>query len=146
MKIGLISCSKKKQNKDGPAYRVYSASTLFNKAYGYAVKNYDKVMILSAKYALIIPDRWIEPYDETLSKMSKGDRFEWATKVINRITAIFPEGAELYLHAGARYREHLTAALPRYGFKCFVPLEGLGIGEQLKWYTDRMQGLKQTTL
>jgi len=48
---------------------MYSASDLFSKAYSYAVKNYDFVVILSAKYGLLFLDDKIEPYELTLINM-----------------------------------------------------------------------------
>lgn len=54
--LGLISCTKSKQNYPCNASAMYQASDLFRKAYSYATKNYDVVAILSAKYGLLLPD------------------------------------------------------------------------------------------
>jgi methionyl-tRNA formyltransferase len=68
--LGLVSCAKSKRSYPCTAKEMYQPSDLFRKAYGYAVKRYDLVAILSAKYGLLLPDEVIEPYDLTLNMMS----------------------------------------------------------------------------
>jgi hypothetical protein len=145
-KIGLISCSKKKRDGPGPAYHVYSASTLFSKAFEYAVRNYDVIYILSAKYGVIIPSMWIAPYDETLSKMTPSERMRWSEEVVSKFRFTAPSNAQFFFHAGKLYREHVIPRLERRGFECHTPLEGMGIGQQLQWYTNRLKELSQTKL
>nr|WP_181741900.1 DUF6884 domain-containing protein [Thermoactinomyces mirandus] len=49
---------------------MYSASTLFRKAFSCCKDCYDQIYILSAKYGLLKPDEEIESYDVTLYNMS----------------------------------------------------------------------------
>jgi len=145
-KVGLISCSKKKQDKGGPAHRLYSASTLFSKAYAYAQANYDVIYILSAKHGLIIPEMWIEPYDQMLAKMKSDDRVKWGREIVRVLNLRYSrDEVEFYFHAGMLYRKLVMNKLSFHGYRCFVPLEGLMIGQQLAWYTNRLKGLRQTT-
>ena len=83
--LGLISCTKSKQNYPCKASEMYSNSNLFRKAYAYATKNYDFVAILSAKYGLLFPDDEIEPYNLTLNNMKPLQRKEWAKKVFDQM-------------------------------------------------------------
>jgi len=89
---------------------MYSASDLFNKAYSYAVKNYDFVAILSAKYGLLF------------NQMKSRLRLEDFDKV--------------FFHAGRKYREYLIPKLQKIGICCEAPLKDPGIGKQKAWYKE----------
>ena len=137
--LGLISCTKSKQNYPCEASEMYSASDLFRKAYSYASKNYDFVAILSAKYGLLFPDDKIEPYDLTLNDMKSQQRKKWAERVFKQMNSRLKlrDFNRFFFHAGKRYREHLIPKLENMGIHCEVPLEHLGIGEQMAWYIER---------
>lgn len=137
--LGLVSCTKKKRSVTCTVREMYSSSQLFSKAYAYAVTNYDEVMILSAKHGLIDPDTVIEPYDATLNKMGKEERRKWAEGVNKQIYDRYfgTDMRFVFFHAGLRYREFLIPSLEMNGFECRVPLEGLGIGKQMKWYNEQ---------
>ena len=118
---------------------MYSPSSLFRKAYQYATKNYGMVVILSAKYGLLLPDDRIEPYDLTLTAMSKQQRKEWANNVFEQMRKRLDlkKIESAYFHTGKKYREHLIPMLESAGIKCIVPLEGLSFGQQLAWYNTK---------
>lgn len=136
--LGLISCTKSKQDYPCKASEMYQASALFRKAYSYATKNYDFVAILSAKYGLLFPDDKIEPYDLTLNTMKSQQRKKWAEKVFNQMKTRMGlrEFDGIFFHAGKKYREHLIPKLENMGINCETPLENLGIGKQKAWYKE----------
>ena len=136
--LGLISCTKSKQNYPCKASDMYSASDLFRKAYSYATKNYDFVAILSAKYGLLLPDDKIEPYDLTLNDISSRERKEWAETVFNQMRYMLrlEDLDKIFFHAGKKYREHLIPKLENIGIQCEIPLKNLGIGKQKAWYKE----------
>jgi len=117
---------------------MYQASDLFRKAYSYAIKNYDFVAILSAKYGLLFPDDKIEPYDLTLNDMKSSLRREWAERVFsqmkNRLS--LNDFGEVFFHAGEKYRHYLITKLENIGLQCEIPLKHLGIGKQKAWYKE----------
>lgn len=115
---------------------MYSASDLFRKAYAFAVKNYNFVAILSAKYGLVFLRDKIEPYDLTLNDMSTRQRKEWTENVFNQMKTKLQlrEFDKVFFHAGKKYREYLIPKLREIGIRCEVPLKGLGIGKQKAWY------------
>jgi hypothetical protein len=131
MKIGLVACVKAKQARPAPAGELY-ISPLFRKASAYCADHYDRWFILSAKYGLVRPDAVIEPYDLTLKDMPIGPRRLWARQVLAALETAGLIDEQFYLHAGDKYREFLEPRL-----RAVVPLEGLGIGRQLQWYTNR---------
>lgn len=136
--LGLISCTKKKQNYPCKASEMYSASDLFSKAYAYCKKNYDQIAILSAKYGLVFPDDVIEPYNLTLNKMSTEEVKAWSERVFKQMQdRIDLSGiGVVFFHAGNNYRKHLIPKLQSLGIGCIVPLGNLGIGKQLRWYKE----------
>jgi len=144
--LGLISCTKSKQDYHCNASEMYQASDLFKKAYSYATKNYDFVAILSAKYGLLFPDDEIEPYDLTLNNMSARQRKEWAEGVFSQMKKRLElkDLDKVFFHAGEKYREHLIPKLRNFGVSCDTPLKGLGIGKQKAWYKERCQASSST--
>ena len=137
MTLGLISCTKRKRNVPCQAREMYQPSTLFNMAYSYATHHYDSVAILSAKHGLILPTEQIEPYDTSLNSMRESERIRWAENVICQLAGKLPDGLanrKVFFHAGINYRRHLMPLLESKGITCHVPLQGLGIGQQMAWY------------
>lgn len=139
MKLGIVPCTKSKRNSPCKAYEMYSPSNLFRKAYQYATKNYDMVVILSAEYGLLLPDDEIEPYDLTLKTMTKQQCKDWANKVFKQMKKRLDldKIGSAYFHTGKKYREHLIPRLELAGKECIIPLEGLSFGQQLAWYITK---------
>lgn len=133
--IGIVACSKAKLPRPAPACDLYT-SPLFRAARTYCEATYDRWFILSAKYGLVLPYEEIEPYDVTLAGMTRAERLNWLEKVGSRSSRlrlhdVVKEGGRIYVHAGKLYRE------PFRPEAIVVPLEGLGIGQQLAWYAAR---------
>ena len=68
--VGIISCTKTKQDHKCKAKDMYILSALFKKAFKYCKEHYDEVYILSAKHHLLLLDTEIEPYNETVNEMN----------------------------------------------------------------------------
>jgi cytoplasmic iron level regulating protein YaaA (DUF328/UPF0246 family) len=136
--VALVSCVKAKRAASSPARDLYS-SPLFRGLRAYAERRADMWFILSAEYGVVHPDEVIEPYEKTLNKMSKRDRVAWAERVERQLLEVLPIGAEVILLAGSRYREGIEPFLRDQGFDVSVPLEGLGIGHQLRWLNQAIQ-------
>lgn len=130
MRIGLVACSKNKLAAPAPAKELYQGQ-LFKAAREYCEQNYDTWLILSALHGLVSPGEIIAPYDITLNNMGTKKRYRWAEKVYQQIKSLGLQH-DYYFHAGMMYREYLQLY-----FKFQAPLEGLGIGRQLKWYKER---------
>jgi hypothetical protein len=135
-RIVLISCASKKLNHPAEARNLY-VSPLFKKALAYANRlRPDNIFILSAKYYLLPLTQTIRPYDLTLNDMSKVEIKSWADKVIKRLGEESDlDKDEFIFLVGSNYRKFLIPRIKKYK----VPLEGLGIGEQLKFLTERLQ-------
>lgn len=135
-RICIVQCVGAKANSRRKASELY-ISDLFRKAKEYATRNYDRWYILSAKYGLVNPDSIIEPYDKTLNKMPNHERLRWAEQVYSILAKYTKPNDEITFIAGIKYRQHLIALLSQRGNKTFVPMEGMGIGKQLKWLKEQ---------
>ena len=94
----------------------------------------------AAKYGLVHPDEVISPYDLTLNTMPVADRRQWASRVLAHLGPHL-DGVECVVFlAGRRYREFLELSLRSRGLVVLVPMEGLRIGEQLRWLTKMHHG------
>lgn len=123
---------KKKQPFRCRAKDLY-ISDLFSKARAYAEAADGSWLILSAEYGLLSPEECVAPYERTLNKMSKRERDAWAQKVLSQIEAKIPSIKRAVFLAGKRYRENLVCPLRARGVEVCIPMEGLGIGKQLRW-------------
>lgn len=135
MKIALISCSKEKRPYPCTASELYSASTLFSLSYQYAKKNTERIYILSAKYGLVPDDKVIEPYDQTLNDMTRGQQLEWARKVLLALShECNIENNTFILLAGSHYCRDIQNHLPY----CVLPLAGMRMGERMAFLKSQL--------
>lgn len=134
----LVSCGKSKVDHKTEAKNLYTGA-LFQKASAYA-ERYMDYRILSAKYGLLHPEAWVEPYDMTLLTMGKAERIKWAREVADDLEANNVGG--VVIMAGRAYREFLVPELEARGIIYNVPMKGLGIGEQLAWLKHELEESK----
>jgi len=130
MRIVLISCASKKLPYKAKAKELY-ASYLFKLNLKYAESLApDKMFILSAKHGVLSLDEEIEPYNQTLNKMSDAEVKKWAESVASQLSIISDlKKDEFIFLAGEKYRKYLIPKIKNYR----IPLKGLGIGKQLKY-------------
>jgi hypothetical protein len=133
--IALVSCVKSKGPRAAPAQDLY-VSTLFTGLRQYAQQHSKSWFILSAGHGLLHPKQVVQPYERTLFTMRKAERLAWAEGVKKELAPIIDahrNTVEVLVLAGNRYREFIEPFLVDRGCKVIVPLQGLGIGEQLRW-------------
>lgn len=135
--ITLVSCVGKKATESVPAKNLYQ-SPWFLKAKRYVESQNANWFVISAKYGLIHRDAVTEPYEQTLNEMSADDRRQWSLKVFDQILEVLPNGGKITIYAGQHYREYLIPQLINAGYQIEIPLEGLGIGQQLAWFDSKV--------
>lgn len=148
--VYLLGCGKQKQRKGwtGPAEHLYTG-TLFKKRMQFTENVAVDWYIVSAKYGLLERSNVVEPYDLTVKELTGAKRHEWALCVALRLLTLlcFDETAQewkedpanhvIHLHMGADYVKALAGTLYYAGFRSLVmPVEGLGQGEQMRWYSE----------
>lgn len=142
MKIILVACVAKKLDRPAPAKDLYQ-STWFKKARKYAELTGDRWFILSALYGLVHPEMKLGHYNHTLKGQSDDAKRQWAEKVVRQLAAIIGEPSEVVILAGLDYRRHLEIELLRDGHTIYVPMTGLGIGQQVKWLNERIKQIER---
>jgi hypothetical protein len=130
MDIGLVSCTKKKQDRPCPARELYTASALFRKARAYCERHYDAWYILSAKCGLVHPDQVLEPYDVTLKRMPMVNRRAWGRRVSEQLWQL-GDSHIFYANADKEYIAYLSAV------RLVNVLEGYSFGNRLRWYNQQ---------
>ena len=70
--------------------------------------------------------------------MTAAERRAWAGGVAGQLRRYDQRWDTIVVLAGRRYREHLVVHLEQLAEHIEVPLEGLGIGEQLRWLNQRI--------
>ncbi|MBN1666853.1 MAG: hypothetical protein JW862_07180 [Anaerolineales bacterium] len=138
-KVALVSCVSEKRTVPSPARDLYT-SDWFTKAARYASQITDEWYILSAKYGLVHPDQVLEPYNATLKTMGKSARQAWAALVFASLKPHLSPGDTVVFLAGQIYREFLLPLVTHLGCKVEIPMEGLRIGEQLRWLNQHLKG------
>lgn len=136
-KIVLISCASKKNSKKSKAKDLY-ASALFrlNLKFAESLKP-DKVFILSAKHGLLGLEEIIEPYNTILNKMKDNEVRAWSGKVLGSLEKVADLKKDKFMFlAGEKYRKYLIPKIANFE----IPLQGLGIGKQLKWLREKTNG------
>ncbi len=145
-KVVLVACVGRKLDRAAPAAELYR-SPWFRKARRYAELVGERWWILSARYGLVAPDEVIEPYDRTLRRMPARRRRLWTYQVLENLTlTTVPTWDKVTILAGRAYRELLVAWLLYRGYTVSVPMEGLGIGQQLRWLNRAIEDLEQERL
>jgi hypothetical protein len=148
-KIILIACVSKKGNHIAKAKDLY-ISTLFKASIAYAnYLNGDKIFILSALYHLLSLDKEIEPYNVTLSNVSKSKRKpglkiltakekkEWGKKVVEQLKLEADlENDEFIFLAGQEYIKPIRNYITNDNLK--NPLEGKRVGNRIKFMQNKV--------
>lgn len=155
--VGLVACGKTKATKPMPARELYTGG-LFKAASAYATSTYDRWWIISAFHGLVEPDQVLHPYDRSLPALRQAEREAWGQRVASLLRSrlqglglsvppVLPVGSpwphdpqvELWVHAGKAYVDALLWPLRFWPCTVNTPLEGLGIGEQLRWYRQQRE-------
>lgn len=112
MNVAVISCKKQKQDYSCPADEMYDKSFVYRAQRNFIKEAYDKYLIMSTKYGLILPTKVIDPYDMSLYKnpsinFSKTERLDDESKywlsVGNKINEILDLGHTLHFHTSHDY-------------------------------------------
>jgi hypothetical protein len=130
--VYLVSCVSQKREQACEARDLY-VSEFFRKARRYVETSGCPWFVLSAEHGLVAPGQVIAPYERTLNTMRIADRQVWALRVAAQLAETSPDLSRVVFLAGERYREFLARILAGREVAVSVPMQGLRIGEQLRW-------------
>jgi hypothetical protein len=134
----LVSCVKKKRSVPAFAKDLY-ISPLFVAERRYAEARAAPWYILSAKYGLVGPEEWIEPYALYLPDTTATYRSAWGKHVVDRLVDLTGplDGVIVEIHARRTYLDAVSGPLRTSGGRIVAPLSGLPFGARLSWYKAR---------
>jgi len=138
-RLFLVSCVKTKLPSRAAAKDLY-ISDWFRKARACVESTGCPWAILSAEYGLLHPDEVIRPYEKTLNALPVAERRSWASEVLESMDPFLRDIDTVVFFAGERYRELLQPGLRAWGVDVVVPMQGLGLGQQLAWLNDCLHG------
>lgn len=135
-RIALIGCGSAKTPHAAPARDLYTGH-LFRKAVRYAEATCTRWYVLSARHGLVHPDTVLEPYDVKLGRSHPDPArdapttHDWARLVRHGLATELADVPRptLVVLAGEAYRAFVHPCAWPYE----VPMQGLGIGQQLSW-------------
>lgn len=137
-RIGFVACCKTKLDRPAPAKELYQ-SPLFTLTRRYVEREIrngkmDGWFVLSALHGIVEPEQVVEPYDVTLSKVSKQERDAWSGMVTEQINYLWSEllVRKFTVFAGVYY------CTPFYKFNTDLPLCNWGIGERLAFLKESL--------
>lgn len=134
--VYLLGCAKQKRDYKCQAKELYSKSNLFNLSLRYAqTKVTDaEIYILSALHYLIPLNKEINPYNESLNRMSKKQQDEWGLITVKEIEKLFCiMDTNFVFLAGKNYYNPLIPYLKNYE----IPIpNNYSIGARLKWLKE----------
>ena len=144
--LGVISCTKSKQDYTCAAGEMYQKSTLFRYLWKYCSLKYDNILIVSAKYGLLIPSQLVSPYEKTLLKMNKVEIVEWSDYIVSQLGNTKFE--ELYeyewnFHLGQKYLKHFPfSALDYYNVSYKPHSFPGGIGTTVGYFKKEVETME----
>jgi hypothetical protein len=142
--IALVACVGQKLDHPAPAADLYQ-SVWFKKARRYAELVADRWYILSAHHHLVDPAAIIAPYDFTLAQASGSYRRRWSANVLHDLIHHITLQDQITILAGKPYHACLARWLQALGYTIEIPMQGLGIGQQLRWLNQQIEYLISNT-
>lgn len=151
----LVACAAQKRAAAAPAGDLYT-SDLFRKARAVAAAELGgrplgaeafrgAWRILSARHGVLHPLQIVEPYNQTLSRMTAAERRAWGARVAGELAELLElvlvNVERVVFLAGEHYRAGVAEELARRGYAVEAPLAGLGIGRQKQWLNRRLETL-----
>jgi len=133
-RVALVGCGKSKAAEARPAAELYTGP-LFQAARRYAVATCDDWLILSAKHGVVLPDDVIAPYELALTSMRLDERAMWGRHAASAIAYRYREVSVCFI--GLAGEPYLDAVDGRLDGVLERPLEGLQVGERLRWFNEQ---------
>lgn len=132
MHVCVLSCGAKKRSQAAPARELY-VGPLFTEGLRYAESlRPDRLLILSAAFGLVEPDRVLPPYNVRLPA-SGLTQDHFGLYVREQLVRLFPAPGELTILAGEDYAA-LLRPLADDGWTIREPIAGLQLGQIRAWY------------
>lgn len=140
----LVAGCGKQTNQTAAAKDVY-CSQHFQACHNYAQAQ-GQWNILSPLHQVLSPYQIISPYNKSPRSLSPNERIEWAQSVAYKLMEIVNPDVEIVFLTGKLYRYQVIPILQAHGYTTRAPIEGLGIGQQIRWLINQSSTPKQLSL
>ncbi|MFQ4143301.1 DUF6884 domain-containing protein [Chlorogloeopsis sp. ULAP02] len=140
----LVAGCGKQTNQKAAAKEVY-CSQHFQACRKYA-QSQGGWKILSPLYKVLEPEEIISPYDLSPRSLSPNEHQQWAQEVARRIMQKTNPDTEIIFLTVKLYQKQVIPILKAHKYVIRTPMEGLGIGQQIRWLTDKLSASKQLEL
>lgn len=149
-RIAFVSCSAAKSPEFSAAADERYRSQLFRARREYCELNGLQWFVLSAWFGLLKSAQMVRDYEATMTSKSRIDLVAWHIAVVKELVDQLPDSADpraitIELHAGRRYCHPLKAILEAVGFTVELPVQSLGIGQQLAFYATKNAQLSRAS-
>lgn len=121
----ITSCSSRKLSTPAPAIELYQG-TLFKKVIELVENNHFDLKILSAKYGLINPDKFLHPYNKVIR--NKEDILKIRSEHLPKLKKIQDNYDRIIVIMGKKYRDVIK---PLFNEKYIIISDNRGIGGYL---------------
>lgn len=142
--LHLIAGCGKQTNQTAAAKDVY-CSQHFQACHNYA-QTQDEWNILSPLHQVLSPYQIISPYNKSPCSLSSKERVKWAQSVARKLIETTNPDVEIVFLTGKLYRQQVIPILQAHGYTTRAPMEGLGIGQQIRWLISQSSIPKQLSL
>lgn len=151
--LAIISCKSGKMDYACEAKELYSKNVFFREQFAFLEKAYDKVIIASAKYHLILTTKIIEPYELSFDErvrvnkiriIADGDyKKQWGIEVKNQINKIIDMFDEIHFHLPNSYWKWIEPHF-KNNSKIKKISQQINPGENKKRYIEALEHFNKT--
>lgn len=139
-RIGLVAPPKRRRGGICRARDQFDPSPLFRRARDFCDREYGEWHVVTILHGLVAPHQVIGGDDPALHTLAAAERWQWAETIAQQLQARIDRSAEpltFVLYASQRYADLLARAAPFATLE--LPLAGMRLGQQLRWYEQRLR-------
>jgi hypothetical protein len=151
--LAVVSCKSGKMNYACEAQELYSKNVFFREQFAFLNTAYDKVLIASAKYYLILPTKVIEPYELSFDERVRVNKVriiaddeykkQWGIEVKNQINKVIGMFDEIHFHLPNSYWKWVEPYFKNHP-KIIKISQQINPGENKKRYIEALEYFNKT--
>lgn len=151
--LAIVSCKSGKMDYACEAKELYSKNVFFREQFAFLDKAYDKVLIASAKYNLILPTKVIEPYELSFDERVRVNKIriiadddykkQWGIEVKNQIDKVIDMFDEIHFHLPNSYWKWIEPYF-KNNPKIKKVSQQINPGENKKRYIEALEHFNKT--
>ncbi len=151
--LAIISCKSGKMDYACEAKELYSKNVFFREQFAFLEAAYNKILIASAKYYLVLPSKIIEPYELSFDERVRVNKIrniadddykkQWGIKVKDQINKVIDMFDEIHLHLPNSYWKWIEPHF-KNNSKIIKISQQINPGENKKRYIEALEYFNKT--